>query len=158
MTNDSSPLLIVEDDPNDIVLVQRALRRADIELATRTAGNVAQARAYLSGEAPFQDRLANPLPRLILLDLKMPGGSGIDLLTWMRTRPELRRIPVVMLTSSHEQGDVNRAYDAGCNSYLVKPVAFEDLQAMLTVFGQYWLKHNTHPEFQTVMQRSSTGL
>jgi CheY-like chemotaxis protein len=157
MTNAGTPLLIVEDDPNDILLVQRALRRAGIDLATRTAGNVAQARAYLSGEAPFEDRLANPLPRLVLLDLKMPGGSGVDLLTWMRARPELRRIPVIMLTSSHEQGDVNRAYDAGCNSYLVKPVAFEDLQEMLTVFGQYWLKHNTHPELQSGARRISTG-
>lgn len=146
MKAENLTLLLVEDDPNDVVLVQRALRRAGIALQVRSAGSVAQARAYPTGEAPFQDRAANPMPWMILLDLKMPGGSGIELLTWMRARVDTRRIPVVVLSSSKEPGDVDRAYDAGCNSYLVKPVAFDALQEMLVAFGKYWLEFNAAPE------------
>ncbi|MBK7876161.1 MAG: response regulator [Planctomycetes bacterium] len=150
MKAENTTLLLVEDDPNDVVLVQRALRRAGLALQVRSAGSVAQARAYLTGELPYADRAANPIPSMILLDLKMPGGSGIDLLTWMRARADTRRIPVIILSSSKEQGDVDRAYDAGCNSYLVKPVAFDALQEMFVAFGRYWLEFNTAPELQRI--------
>lgn len=138
-----APILIIEDDPNDVVLVQRALRRGQIDIETRVVSSVPQARDYLSGAGDFADREKSPLPLIILLDLKMPGGSGIELLRWIRAQPLLRRIPVIVLSSSRETVDVDDAYDAGCNSYLVKPVAFDALQTMLTTLGHYWLNFNT---------------
>lgn len=138
-----APILLIEDDPNDVVLVQRALRRGQIDIETRVASSVPQARDYLAGAGEYADREQHPLPLIMLLDLKMPGGNGVELLRWIRARPELRRIPVIVLSSSRESADVDDAYDAGCNSYLVKPVAFDALQTMLTTLGHYWLNFNT---------------
>jgi len=143
------PILIVDDDPNDVVLIQRGLQRAGVDLPTWVAPNVPAARAYLAGHGRFGQRALHPLPGLILLDLKLPGESGIDLLRWIRAVDGLRRIPVVLLSSSREAVDVDAAYDAGCNSYLVKPVAFDALQTMLTVFGRYWFNFNTPPSLHS---------
>ena len=151
-----APILIVDDDPNDLVLIQRAFRRAEIDIDIRVAQNVSQARAYLAGEGAYADRSAHPAPLLVLLDLKMPGGSGIELITWLRSHLDLRRMPIVILSSSREQGDVDRAYEAGCNSYLVKPVAFDALQTMLANFGYYWLNFNTPPETRVPPRAQST--
>jgi CheY-like chemotaxis protein len=142
MKHNDAPILLVEDDANDVVLVQRALRRGQIDIETRVVTHVAQARAYLAGEQQYADRVANPLPLLVLLDLKMPGGNGVELLRWLRLQPGLKRLPVIVLSSSREPVDVDAAYDAGCNSYLVKPVSFDALQTMLTTLGRYWLNFN----------------
>ncbi len=153
-----APILLIEDDPNDIVLVQRALRRGQIDIETRVVSSVPQARAYLSAEGEYADRVAHPLPLLVLLDLKMPGGNGIELLRWIRAQSGLRRIPVIVLSSSREPADVDDAYDAGCNSYLVKPVAFDALQTMLTTLGHYWLNFNTAARIPTAANaRRSTN-
>jgi len=138
-------ILLVDDDPNDVVLVQRAFRRAQLDIALNAVPSVPQARAYLTGQGQFADRNAFPLPALVLLDLKLPGEDGIAMLRWIREQKELLRIPVIVLSSSREQGDVDGAYDAGASSYLVKPVAFEALQTMLTTFAHYWLNFNTPP-------------
>lgn len=136
-------VLLVDDDPNDVVLIQRAFRRAQLDLEINAVPSVPQARAYLAGQGLFADRNAYPLPALVLLDLKLPGEDGIALLRWMSGHAELLRIPRIVLSSSREQGDVDGAYDAGASSYLVKPVAFEALQTMLTSFAHYWLNFNT---------------
>ena len=83
---------------------------------------------------------------LILLDLKLPRRSGLEVLAWLKSHPTLRRIPIVVLTSSRESPDINRAYDLGANSYLVKPVGFADLQEMVRVLSLYWLILNQHPD------------
>ena len=141
-----APILLIEDDPNDVILIQRAFRRAQLDIALRFVPNAAEAKAYLSGDGQYADRANHPLPLMVLLDLKMPGGNGFDVIAWVRAEAALKRLPVVVLTSSREAGDVNRAYDAGASSYLVKPVAFDALQKMLTTFGHYWLNFNTPPE------------
>ena len=92
------------------------------------------------------DREAHPLPTIILLDLKLPRRSGHEVLAWLRARPDLPRIPVVILTSSGESADVRRAYELGANSYLVKPVAFEGLMEMVRTLGVYWMLLNEFPE------------
>ena len=100
---------------------------------------------YLAGRGDYADRITHPLSSLVLLDLKLPRKSGHEVLEWLRAQPALNRMPVVVLTSSKESRDVNRAYDLGANSYLVKPVAFADLLRMAQTLDLYWLQLNEDP-------------
>lgn len=138
-------LLVVEDEPEDRFLITRALDKARIANPVQTASDGDEAVAYLSGEGKFADRDAHPLPILVLLDLKLPRRSGLEVLAWIRGNAALRRLPVVVLTSSADKGDVGRAYDGGANSYLVKPVEFEALHRMIETLGLYWLVMNRLP-------------
>jgi CheY-like chemotaxis protein len=106
--------------------------------------NGEEAIAYLKGETPYSDRDRFPLPAVILLDLNMPMKNGFDLLEWLRTQPVLKRITVVILTASMRREDVQRAFDLGANSFLVKPSAMEDLTAMIRTLGD-WLRLNHFP-------------
>ena len=146
----NAPILMVEDDPNDVLLIQRAFQKAGVDTPLRTARDGTEALAYLTGAGEYHDRDAHPFPVLVLLDLKLPGGSGFEVISAIRARPELRRLPVVVLTSSRQIEDVNQAYDVGASSYLVKPVAFEALHRLLATFGHYWLNFNTPPSFPTI--------
>ena len=139
------PLVVVEDDDNDVVLLQRAFRKGNLlnPLVFLRDGEVA--RDYLAGRGEYADRAAHPLPVLMLLDLKLPRMSGLELLEWMREQPLLRTLPVVILTSSRESRDLERAYALGANSYLVKPVAFEALLELVRAIGLYWLMLNEAP-------------
>ncbi|MBA2848957.1 response regulator [Thermosulfuriphilus ammonigenes] len=141
----SSLILLVEDDPNDVILIKRAFDRARIANPIQVAQDGEEAIAYLAGSEPYHDRSLYPLPMLVLLDLKMPRKSGFDVLAWIRAQEVLRRLPVVVLTSSKDTPDINRAYDLGANSYLVKPVAFEALIEMVKTLGLYWLILNQKP-------------
>ena len=132
--------------PDPILLVRRALGRAGVTRPLQVVTDGDQAVAYLSGAAPYADRQAHALPALLLLDLKLPRRSGLDVLAWVKQQPLLKRLPVVVLTSSAESTDVNRAYDLGANSYLVKPVAFDELQRMLTNVHLFWLLTNYPPD------------
>ena len=138
-------ILLVEDDPNDVFLIQRAFRRANIVNPVQVVQDGEAAVLYLSSQEPYADRDRYPLPILMLLDLKLPRLSGLEVLEWLRQQPELRRLLVVVLTSSRENADVNRAYDLGANSYLVKPVAFDGLLEMVRTLNQYWLILNEKP-------------
>jgi len=102
---------------------------------------------YLAGGGGFADRGRHPFPALILLDLQLPRRSGHEVLEWLRGQEEgLRRLPVVVLTSSKEPRDVNRAYELGANSYLVKPVSFEALLELVKAVERYWLILTERPE------------
>ncbi|GAX40302.1 two-component response regulator [Tolypothrix sp. NIES-4075] len=142
-------ILLVEDDPNDILLTQRAFRKAnlaDASLQIVTDGDSAV--FYLSGEGKYSDRDRYPLPVLILLDLKLPRRSGHEILAWLRQQPEIKRLPVIMLTSSKENMDINQAYDLGANSYLVKPVGLTALVEVVQTLNLYWLLLNEQPEIR----------
>jgi CheY-like chemotaxis protein len=139
-------ILLVEDDPNDVLLIERAFRRANLANPLRVVGDGEAALAYLSGELPYTDRDRYPMPLMILLDLKLPRKSGLEVLAWLRQQPGLKRLPVVVLTSSREASDINRAYDLGANSYLVKPVDFDALLDMVKNLNLYWLLLNEKPE------------
>jgi CheY-like chemotaxis protein len=141
-----STVLIAEDNPDDFLLLERAFRRADIRAALRWVRDGSEAQAYISGKAEYADRTQYPLPSLILADLKMPRMDGFELLTWVRSKSDLRRIPVVMLTSSSQGPDINKAYDMGANSYLVKPGKFEDLIHLSQQLKSYWLTLNQRPD------------
>ena len=139
-------ILLVEDETDDVLLIERAFRKAGIANALQVVRDGEQAVNYLAGRAPFADRAQYPLPVLILLDLKLPRLPGHEVLRWLRQQPGLRRIPVVVLTSSRETPDVDRAYDEGANSYLVKPVSFDALLEMVKHLDMYWLLLNEKPE------------
>ncbi len=139
-------ILVVEDDPNDVLLIQRAFGKARILNPVRTVSHGDEAVAYLSGAGAFADREAYPFPVLVLLDLKLPRRSGLEVLGWIRSQPGLKRLPIVVLTSSKESIDINRAYDLGANSYLVKPVGFDSLLELVKSLEVYWMMLNQHPD------------
>lgn len=120
-------ILHVEDDPNDTLLFQHACQKAGVVFDLQAVSDGDQAIAYLRGANSFSDRGKHPLPKLILLDLKMPRVSGFDVLAWLKDDGSFNGVPVVVLTSSNHDADVKRAYDLGAKSYLVKPVGFEAL-------------------------------
>jgi CheY-like chemotaxis protein len=132
-------LLLVEDDPDHVLLIQRALAKANLVNPMRIVRDGEEAIAYLSGQGPYADRSRYPLPSLILLDLKLPRKSGLEVLEWIRSEPSVRNLPVVALTSSSEAADMQKAYALGVNSYLVKPLGFEDLLEMVKSIGMYWM-------------------
>lgn len=138
-------ILLVEDDENDVFLIQRAFRRLDLPHTLQVVEDGEAAIAYLDGQAPYNDPERYPLPTLILLDLKLPRRSGLEVLAWIRQQQELRRLLVVVLTSSRETPDINRAYDLGANSYLVKPIDFKAFLAMVGTLEAYWLMLNEKP-------------
>ena len=140
-------ILLVEDNPVDVLLMQRAFRNeafANTSLQIVRDGDAAV--FYLNGDGEYSDRDRYPLPAIILLDLKLPRRSGHEVLVWLKQQPELKRLPVVMLTSSRQTLDVKRAYDLGANSYLVKPVGFASLLEMMQSFKDYWLNYTELPE------------
>lgn len=145
MTVTPDIVLLVEDDPNDVLLMQRAFRRAKVTNPVQVVGDGEDAVLYLSGQGPYRDRTRYPLPALILLDLKLPRKSGLEVLEWLRQQAGLKRLPVVVLTSSKESTDISRAYDLGVNSYLVKPVSFDTLLDMVETLNVYWLLLNEKP-------------
>ncbi len=132
-------ILIVEDDPDDRELLARAFRKAKVALPLRFAVDGDEAVAFL-GEAIAGP--AQPRPVVILLDLKLPRRSGFEVLDWIKQHPILRRIPVIILTSSRESIDLERAYDLGANSYLVKPARPDELLRMIEQIHSYWLDLN----------------
>jgi CheY-like chemotaxis protein len=141
-------ILLVEDDPADSRLVQRAFDKAGVNATLMRLTNGDEAVSYLAGEPPYENRAAHPMPSLVLLDLKLPRRSGLEVLRWIRTRSDgLRRMPVIMLSSSRDALDVDRAYDYGANSYLAKPETARQLQDLAEAFNIYWLKFNEVPSF-----------
>jgi CheY-like chemotaxis protein len=147
ITNISLPtILLIEDDANDVMLFQRAYRKCNLANPLQVVNDGEAAQDYLAGSAKYADREAYPLPGLVLLDFKLPRKSGLEVLAWLRSQAELKRLPVVALTSSREKIDVNRAYDLGINSYLVKPVAFDNLMQLIKALGLYWMILNENPD------------
>lgn len=147
MTGAEATILLVEDNPTDVLLIQRAFEKAKLANPIHVLRDGDAVVDYLSAAGADADRERFPLPILILLDLKIPRRSGLEVLAWMREREMLKRIPVVMLTSSKQRQDINRAYDTGVNSYLVKPVEFDTLFEMLEAVNLYWVMVNTKPVF-----------
>lgn len=139
-------ILLVEDDYNDILLIQRAFRKAKIQQSMMIVSDGDEAIAYLSREGQYADTKTYPTPILILLDLKLPRRSGLEILAWIRQQPILKRLLVVVLTSSEENSDLDRAYDLGANSYLVKPINFQDFVKLVELVDAYWFKLNEFPK------------
>lgn len=145
MIPQAETILLVEDDSNDVLLIQRSFRTARLANPLQVVVDGEEAVAYLSGQGPYADRERSPLPVMMLLDLKLPRKSGFEVLEWLRQQPGLKRLPVVVLTGSQETTDIDRAYDLGVNSYLVKPVTATGLLDMVKAFDLYWLILNEKP-------------
>ena len=149
MKSSQLTILHIEDDPNDVLLIERAFRNANVIADLKNVCDGEQAANYLAGRGAFADRVKFPFPALLLLDLKLPRRSGLELISWVRSQePPLRRMPVVVLTSSNQPKDVNRAYEAGANSYVVKPTGFDELTTLVKVLSSYWLVHTEKPEMR----------
>jgi CheY-like chemotaxis protein len=119
-----SVILLVDDNPDDLFLTKRAFERAGVKHEVQTLSSGAQAIAYLAGNSPYNDRIKHPMPDLMLLDIKMPATDGFDVLRWVRGQRHFAPLCIVMLTSSDDLQDVNRAYMLGANCFLVKPLDF----------------------------------
>lgn len=145
MTNNTFIILHVEDDPNDVLLLQRAFKKSNSGALIQAVGDGDKAVNYLNGVEEFKDREKYPLPSLVLLDLKMPRKSGLEVLSWIRAQDKLKRLVVVVFTSSKHDEDINRAYELGANSYLVKPVGFEQLLDTCKIITEYWGSMNQMP-------------
>ena len=152
-------ILLAEDDPNDVLLIQRAFQKAGLKHILKTVRDGGQAIQYLSGAGIYADREKYPMPYLLLLDLKMPGTDGFEVLQWARSEAETKRLLIVVLTSSNLQSDVDKAYDLGANSYLVKPVEFDEMVNLIQRFEAYWTEINrtpTNPNLIKVLQQETT--
>ena len=138
-------ILLVEDDADDALLIERAIRKSNLVAPVYRVEDGEAACDYLAGHGKYADRSKHPLPTLVLLDIKLPKRSGLEVLRWVRSKPALARLVVVMLTSSRELKDVDEAYAQGANSYLVKPISPGEMQDLIKVLGLYWLRHNEPP-------------
>ena len=123
-------MLLVEDDSNDCLLMEHAFSRSAPHVRLHKVRDGIEAQEYLTGKGVFADRAQYPLPELILLDLKLPRKNGLEVLEWMKGNPELKDLRVIVLSSSQEKRDIDRAYELGASSFLVKSVNIRDLSRM----------------------------
>jgi CheY-like chemotaxis protein len=137
-------VLLVEDDPSDAELILRALRKLLPPRRILTLKDGAAALDLLL-DSSRPDALASGLPRLIILDLKLPKVTGLEVLRQIKSHERTRCLPAIILTSSRSERDLRECYRSGANSYLVKPVAYEEFDQLLMEFGRYWLQHNVVP-------------
>jgi CheY-like chemotaxis protein len=142
--NDS--ILLVEDDQTDIFLMERSFAKASITQKLLIAMDGAEAIEFLSraetNHAQFD------LPCLVVLDLKLPLKSGLEVLRWMKDQSVIKRIPVIVFTSSLDRGDINGAYDRGADGYFLKTGSLEKMQTMVTLWRDYWLLHGEQPDLK----------
>ncbi len=150
--NERQTILLVDDSEDDIVLLRVAFKRAEFLRSLQQVRNGEEAIAYLEGGGIYHDRTKFPLPSLVLLDLNMPKKNGFDVLDWIRTQSGLKHLPIVILTASMRPEDVERAFELGANSFLVKPGALEDLTRMIRCLRD-WLQFNHLPPLNEMVRR-----
>ncbi len=138
-------ILLVEDDENDVVLMRRAFLKASLTNPVQIVRSGEEAIRYLRGEEPYSDRSKYALPVLLLLDLKLPGTTGFEVLSWVRSQARFRYLPVVVLTASDAERDMQRVAEMGANSYLVKPLGPARLLEMVQALNLYWCILNQAP-------------
>ena len=137
-------VLCVDDDEDSVFLLKRAMDKAGPAYSMRVASDGQIAIDYFKGSGKFQDRETYPLPCLVLLDLKLPGRSGLEVLQWIRSDAGLL-VPVVILSSSQDEVDISTAYKLGANAYLLKPSDMDQLLEMAKMIAGFWLMQNTLP-------------
>jgi CheY-like chemotaxis protein len=143
---DCGVLLLAEDREDDILLLRKAFAKANLLNPVHLVRDGAEVIAYLTGEGKYANRIEFPLPDLLLLDLQMPKMNGFEVLTWIRQQPNLRALRVVVLTSSDRIQDVNLAYQLGANSFVVKPMDFDQFVEVSRAVKGYWLWLSKAPE------------
>lgn len=134
-------VLLAEDEPADVFMMQRAIRKFGWPVELHVVSNGEEAIDYISGEGSYVDRERFPMPQLILLDIKMPRKSGLEVLEWLKEHGGFPKIPVVMVTSSSVTSDVEQAYALGASGYLVKPVPADQLENLFTRTEEFLSEH-----------------
>jgi len=150
-------ILIVDDDADDLTLALRALRQEHLANRTFFARDGEQALDFLFCRGDYAGRSADALPKLVLLDLNLPRVNGIEILKRIKEDTRTRAVPVVMLTSSKEERDLIASYDQGANSYIQKPVDFEQFRETIKTLGMYWLVLNQVPRFSGEKHSKESG-
>jgi CheY-like chemotaxis protein len=145
-------ILLVDDSENDIDLMRMAFRKAEVNSPLQEVHNGEEAITYLKGEGIYSDREKYPLPSVMLLDLNMPMKNGFDVLSWVRTQPALKRLATIILTASMRPEDVERAFDLGATSYLVKPSNLETLVSTIRCLRD-WIQINHFPPLNDMVMR-----
>lgn len=141
----SDYILLIEDHAEDGELTTRALRKQGLANQVHWIKDGAEALDFFNCSGAYRERRREHLPHLILLDLQLPKVSGLEILQKIKTDAQLRRIPVVVLTSSTQESDVARSYELGVNSFVSKPVTFDDFSKVVSQLGLYWLMINKPP-------------
>lgn len=142
MTQNEVEIILVEDNPDDAMLTKRALKNNNISNSIIHLKNGAEAIDFIFNGGIYDDRKFTAFPKIILLDLKMPKINGMEVLEKIKSDPNTKKIPVVILTSSAEDPDIKKCYELGANSYIVKPVEFENFTKTVVDLGLYWLVLN----------------
>ena len=143
---DCPVILVAEDDEDYVVLIRQVFAKAHIPNPIHVVWNGEEAISYLKGQGKYSNREEFPLPDIFLLDLKMPRVNGFEVLKWVRAQPSLASLRILVLTSSDEIRDVNEAYQLGANSFLVKPLDFEDFTHLSRLIADFWFKASRAPE------------
>lgn len=138
-------ILLVEDNPQDEMLILRALKKSNLANQVDVVRDGQQALDYLFAAGDFADRAASPLPTVMLLDIGLPRLSGLEVLARLRTDPRTELLPVVILTSSDEERDRLKSYESGANSFVRKPLDFAEFAETVARLGIYWLATNEAP-------------
>lgn len=138
MEDSSYTILLVEDEENDAMLVKMAFKKNNILNPVQWVKDGLEAITYLNGEGVYANRAVYPFPEVLILDLKMPRMNGLELLAWIREHPEFRVIPTIIMTSSRQDPDIEKAYTLGANTYMIKPSSFDELAKMVKLAHEYW--------------------
>lgn len=139
-------VLLVEDDLNDIFLVKRAFRMARVRNPLQVVTDGEEAVRYLRGDGKYADRATHSLPRLVVMDIRMPRRDGFEVLEWIKKDGMLRRIPVIIVSSSEDPADINRAYELGANAYMIKPMDYRAVENLFQSITHYWGLECAKPE------------
>ena len=142
---DEQTILLAEDRDDDIILIRRAFKEGGITTSITVVRDGEEAISYLSGIGRFSNRALYPIPFLFLLDLTLPVTDGFEVLRWLRSQPQFKHLPVIVLTASDQIRDVNEAYRLGAHSFLVKSLDFHNAVALAEAMSQYWTKVKLNP-------------
>src|SRR5258706_1358756 len=150
---DERIVLLVDDREDDILLTQQAFDRAEVANQLFVVRDGEEAISYLEGTGKFSNRAEFPLPHLVLLDVNLPKLDGFEVLQWIRAHPELKSLRVVMLTTSDQMTDIDKAYEMAVNSYVVKPIKFKSLVELVGILMRFWFENSRAPRLPGEMQK-----
>ncbi len=140
-------ILLVEDEENDAMLLKMAFKRSNIPNPLHWVKDGLEAIAYLNGEGVYADHALCPFPEVLIVDLKMPRMSGLELLEWIRDHPDYKVIPTIIMSSSRQDSDIVKAYELGANTYMIKPSSFDELARMVKLAHEYWAASVKHAQY-----------
>ena len=136
--SDPKLILLVEDNDDDALLFQRALKKAGFINPVSTVTSVAAAKHYLKGDGPFADRSAHPFPSIMVVDLKLPDGDGVEFLRWVRSQPDFKSLHCLVVTSDFRPSTLQASYASGADSFLCKPCSYQDIKSVADGFPHHW--------------------